>query len=53
MQIRLSGSNIRLATCEMAAQIHFHARHLHVFSGRKGMSRVSRRSGPDTQLTRV
>lgn len=36
MQIRLSGSNIRLATCEMAAQIHFHARHLHVFSGRKG-----------------
>lgn len=36
MQIRLSGSNIRLATCEMAAQINFHARHLHVFSGRKG-----------------
>lgn len=33
MQIRLSGSNIRLAKCEMTAKIHFHAHDLHVFSG--------------------
>lgn len=33
MQIRLSGSNIRLGKCEMTAKIHFHAHDLHVFSG--------------------
>lgn len=33
MQIRLSGSNIRLGKCEMTAKIHFHAHDLQVFSG--------------------